>query len=389
MNYLERNRELFDEALEIRRHLHQNPEVGLYLPNTKAFVREKLESYGYEVRECGEGLTTIIGKPGKCIMLRADMDGLPIKEENDLDFISANDNMHGCGHDMHTASLLIAAKMLKENEANIKGTIKFSFQPAEEVFLGSKNMVEAGILENPHVDCALAFHVAAGKLPEDIVLYNSKTVMMYSSDNFRITVKGKASHGAYPHHGIDPINVAVNIYNAMLELIAREVDPTTNNVLTIGTFHAGTSLNVIPEIATLEGTLRCNNRESRDKLVERLAAITEKMAEVYGASGEFEILANVPMLINNQEQTEAFVEYIKDLDKEANFYENLEAIASEDFAVIAELIPTTYMMVSAGFLDTRGDYPVHNPKVLFNESYLKKVPAYFAIAATKWLEANK
>lgn len=389
MDYLERTNELFDEAVEIRRHLHQNPETGLDLEKTTKYVREKLESYGYEVRDCGKGLTTTVGNGDKVLLLRTDMDALPMVEESGLEFAATNGNNHACGHDLHTASLLVAAKILKENEEELEGTIKFMFQPAEEIFMGSKNMVEAGILENPKVDAALGFHVAAGKVPENMVIYNSKKAMMYSSDNFRISIKGKGAHGAYPHLAIDPINIAFNIYNALQELIAREADPSFANVLTIGKINAGTALNIIPETAIMEGTFRSNDQDSRDKIVKRIEEVVEKMAAVYNGSADLEILANVPTLVNDKELTEEFVGYIKDLNPQAIIYDDMQASASEDFAVICSKVPSTFLFISAGFEDERGDYTAHHPKVQFNENYLKKAPAYFAHLATEWLKNNK
>lgn len=390
MNYLDRAKELFEQTVSNRRYLHENAEVGLYLPNTKAFVKSKLEEYGYEVKECGEGLTTTVGNGGKVILLRADMDALPMPEESGLDFAcKTGETAHACGHDLHTSYLLTAAKMLKENEKNLEGTVKFMFQPAEEIFLGSKNMVENGILENPKVDVAMGFHVLPGEMPLNMVMYNSESTMLFSSDNFRITVKGKGSHGAMPQFSIDPINIAVNIYNALQELIAREVDPSHACVLTIGKFVSGTVLNVIPEDAVLEGTLRCNNRESRDKLFRRLHEVVERMANVYNGEASVEILANVPMLINDKTLTEELVSYMKDINPEAIFKSGIVASASEDFAVIAELVPSSFMFVSTGFDDERGKYPVHNPKVQFNEESCNFAPAYFAHCATEWLKNNK
>lgn len=390
MNYLDRAKELFQQTVSNRRYLHENAEVGLYLPNTKAFVKSKLEEYGYEVKECGEGLTTTVGNGGKVILLRADMDALPMPEESGLDFAcKTGETAHACGHDLHTSYLLTAAKMLKENEKNLEGTVKFMFQPAEEIFLGSKNMVENGILENPKVDVAMGFHVLPGEMPLNMVMYNSESTMLFSSDNFRITVKGKGSHGAMPQFSIDPINIAVNIYNALQELIAREVDPSHACVLTIGKFVSGTVLNVIPEEAVLEGTLRCNNRESREKLFRRLHEVVERMANVYNGEASVEILANVPMLINDKTFTEEMVSYMKDINPEAIFKSGMVASASEDFAVVAELVPSSFMFISAGFDDERGKYPVHNPKVQFNEEACNFAPAYFAHCATEWLKNNK
>ncbi|MDY6065185.1 MAG: M20 family metallopeptidase [Finegoldia sp.] len=390
MNYLERARELFDEAVEVRRHIHENPELGLDLPQTKAFVKEKLESFGYEVKECGSGLTTTVGKGGKVILIRADMDALPLEEKSGVDFASKIEGRaHACGHDLHTASLVMAAKMLKENEENLQGTVKFMFQPAEEVFLGSKDMIKAGILENPKVDVALGFHVATGQFPANLVVYNSTSTMMYSSDNFRINIKGVGSHGAYPHTGIDPINIGTHIYQALQELIAREVDPAHANVLTIGKFSAGHAPNVIPETATLEGTIRCNTKESREILVRRLKEVVERVPKVFNGSAELEILADVPPLINNKELVDELAGYMKDLNPDAILHDGMSSSASEDFAVVGDYVPIAFFDLSAGFEDERGKYPVHNPKVQFNEEFLVYASAYFSELATKWLENHK
>lgn len=389
MDYLKRAKELFEETVANRRYLHTIPEVGLYLPKTKEYVKKKLEEYGYDVKDCGEGLTTTVGKKGKVILLRADMDALPMKEKSGLEFSSNNEFAHTCGHDLHTSYLLTAAKMLKENEENLEGTVKFMFQPGEEIFLGGKNMVENGILENPKVDVAMGFHVAPGQFPINLLIYNSDSTMMFSSDNFRITIKGKGTHGAVPQLGVDPISIGSSIYSSLQKLISREIDPKHACVLTIGKFEAGTALNVIPDEAIMEGTLRSNNEESRSKLVQRIREVVEKTADVFNGVAKFEILANVPMLVNDKKLTEEFVGYITNLNPEVDLYPGVVTSSSEDFAVICELVPSVFFNISTGFLDERGAYPVHNPKVIFNEESCLYAPAYFAECATEWLKNNK
>lgn len=239
MDYYKRAIELKDETINNRRYIHMNAEVGLDLPKTKTYVMDKLKEYGIDPKECGHGLTATIGNGGKVFLLRADMDALPMQEESGLDFAcKTGTHAHACGHDLHASMLLTAAKMLKENEANLEGTVKLMFQPAEEIFQGSKDMIQAGILENPPVDVALAYHVAAGKAPIGVFMYNDNSTMMFSVDGFKISIKGKGSHGAYPHLSIDPINIGVKIYNGLQEIIAREVDPMHACVLTIGKFQA-------------------------------------------------------------------------------------------------------------------------------------------------------
>lgn len=388
MNYYERALELKEETIANRRYIHQNAEVGLELPKTKAFVMERLKEYGLEPKECGHGVTASLGHGGKTILLRADMDALPMKEESGLAFACTNGNAHTCGHDFHAAMLLSAAKMLKESEQELEGTVKFMFQPAEEIFQGSKDMIAHGILDG--VDAALGYHVSPGKMPVGIYMYNDKTAMMYSVDGFKITIKGKGSHGAYPHAGVDPINIGVHIFLALEALIAREADPSKANVLTIGHFEAGTANNIIPESALLEGTLRTNHPDERKRLVTRMREIAEKTAELYGGSVEIEMVSEVPPLICDSKLTAEVAAYMQELNIPGTVpYPDVEASASEDFASVAEKVPSVFMYLSAGFLDERGGYAAHNPKVQFNEDVCPIGSACYAYCAAQWLSNNK
>lgn len=372
MNYYERALELKDETIANRRHIHKNAETGLDLPKTKAYVMEKLTEYGLEPKDCGYGVTATLGKGGKVLLLRADMDALPMPEESGEEFACpTGKEAHACGHDFHAAMLLTAAKMLKEKEDTLEGTIKFMFQPAEETFEGSKNMIENGILENPPVDAALAYHVSPGKMPIGLFMYNDKDTMMYSVDGFKITIHGKGSHGAYPHVGVDPINIGVHIHLALQELIARESDPTHSCVLTIGQFAGGTAANIIPETAVLQGTIRTNKPEARELLVRRMKEVAEKTAAVYNGTVDIEMISEVPPLICNPKLTDEVVGYMQELGIPGlTPYPGISASASEDFAVIAEKVPSTFMYLSAGYLDERGQYPAHHPKAQFNEDVL-------------------
>ena len=391
MNYYERALELKDETIANRRHIHKNAETGLDLPKTKAYVMKKLKEYGLEPKECGHGVTATLGKGGKVLMLRADMDALPMPEESGEEFACpTGKEAHTCGHDFHAAMLLTAAKMLKEKEDTLEGTIKFMFQPAEETFEGSKNMIENGILENPPVDAALAYHVSPGKMPIGLFMYNDKDTMMYSVDGFKITIHGKGSHGAYPHVGVDPINIGVHIHLALQELIARESDPTHSCVLTIGQFAGGTAANIIPETAVLQGTIRTNKPEARELLVRRMKEVAEKTAAVYNGTVDIEMISEVPPLICNPKLTDEVVGYMQELGIPGlTPYPGISASASEDFAVIAEKVPSTFMYLSAGYLDERGQYPAHHPKAQFNEDVCPIGAACLAHCASQWLKNNK
>lgn len=388
MNSYERALELKDEIVANRRYFHTNAEVGLHMPKAQAYVIEQLKSYGIEAEKCGYGVTATIGNGGKCILLRADMDALPMPEESGEEFAcKTKREAHACGHDFHAAMLLGAARILKEEEASLKGTVKLMFQPAEETFEGSRNMIEAGILENPTVDAALAYHVSPGKMPIGLVMYNSQGTMMFSVDGFRIKIQGKGSHGAYPHTGVDPINIGVHIHLALQELIAREADPNAACVLTIGKFQAGAAANIIPDTAELEGTLRTNNAEVREKIRKRIMEVAERTAAVYGGSVTIEELSNVPPLVCDGTLTNEMIGYMREIEI-PGFTEcpGVSASASEDFATIAEKVPSAFMYLSAGYLDERGAFSAHHPKVRFNEDVCPIGTACLAHCAKKWLE---
>ncbi len=391
MNYYDRALALMEELRENRRYFHTNAEVGLHMPKTKAYVMDKLRQYGLEPKECGEGVTATVGRGGKTILLRADMDALPMAEESGLPYACpTGEQAHACGHDCHAAMLLTAAKLLKEDEAQLGGTVKFMFQPAEETFEGSKNMISHGLLEDPKPDAALAYHVGAGKIPVGLYMYNGNSTMMFSTDIFKITVHGKGAHGAYPHQSIDPINIAVHIYLALQELIARESNPQDACLLTVGQLTAGSAANIIPDTAVLQGTIRTNQKAAREKLCRRLQEVSVGIAAAYGGTAEPEFIRGVPPLVCDKAFTETVVGYMKELPVPNAFgYPDVTASASDDFAWVAEQVPSCFMYLSSGFADERGNYEAHNPKVQFDENVLPVGAAYLAHCASRWLADNK
>ena len=378
-----------EELLRQRRYLHQNAETGLHLPKTKSFIKDTLHRFNIECSNCGHGLSALIGSGEKTILLRADADALPMQEESGLPFACPKDAAHTCGHDLHTAMLLTAAKLLKEDETQLKGTVKLMFQPAEETFEGSQNMIENGILRDPAPDAALAFHVSSGQDGVGLFRYNDASAAMFSVDGFRITVRGRGSHGAYPQYAVDPINIAVHIHLALQELIARECDPFKKCVVTVGNFSAGSAANVIPDTAVLQGTIRTDNPESRTLLKRRLKDGTQGIAKAYGGEAHVESLSACPPLVCNPSLTRDMARYMEELPVPGLRGENgFAAAASEDFAFIAEKIPSAFFFLSAGFDDSRGSYSAHNPKVQFNEDVLPFGAACFAHCARRWLEDN-
>lgn len=387
MDYYQKALHCKEETIAHRRYFHTNAEVGLNMPKAQDYVMETLRKYGLEPELCGHGVTATLGQGGKCILLRADMDALPMGEESGEDFACpTGTEAHTCGHDLHAAMLLTCAKMLKETEDQLAGTVKFMFQPAEETFEGAKDMIANGILDG--VDAALAFHVTSGHETPGLYMYNASGALMASVDGFRITLRGKGCHGAYPHYGIDPINIGVHVYLALEALIAREADPEQMCVMTVGKFCAGSAPNIIPESAVLEGTLRTKDAASREKLVKRMKEAAQGVAAAYGGSAEITMLSEVPPLVCEPAFTEQMGRYLAAIPGISGF-NGISSSASEDFASIAEKVPSAFIYLAAGFADERGNYPAHNPKVRFNEDVCPVGAAGYATCAVKWLKDNK
>ncbi len=391
MDYYSRAKELEKETVLHRRYLHENAEVGLEMPIASKYVLNELRTMGIEGKSCGHGIVATLGKPGKVILLRADMDALPMGEESGEIFASKNgETAHACGHDFHVAMLLTAAKMLKENEGGLYGTVKLMFQPAEETLEGAKDMIASGVLENPKVDVALAFHVAAGNLPDSLVMYNNTGTMMYSADMFKIHIRGKGAHGAYPQFGIDPINIGNHICLELQSLAERISLKERDCLITIGHFASGTTGNVIPDEAMLEGSVRAVSKELQEQAVAEIENAVSKIAKEFGGTAEFKLNSGVPPLVCEPNLTDACVRYIGELGiPNLSFHKGISAFASEDFACVASVIPSAFMYLAAGFEDARGDAPAHNPKVRFNERVCALGSASLAQCATRWLEDNQ
>lgn len=385
MDSLTRARELEVNLLADRRFLHQHAEAGMELTVTSKYVMNRLQEMGLEPRHLGRsGIIADIrgGMPGKTILLRADMDALPMSETNELPFRTATCAAHNCGHDMHTAMLLTAAQILEENRSELHGTVKLMFQPGEEVFQGAKEMLDAGLLTEEHVDAAFAMHMTMDA-PLGTFAYG-EGYMAASCDGFQITVNGRGCHGAMPDLGIDPINVGVHIYQAMQNLIARETPPSETAVLTVGQFSAGTAANVIPSTAVLEGTLRTYSTELRSKLVKRIREVAERTAAVFNATVEYRTLSAVSPLYVDPALLHEMLGYIHEMDYPFEEISNLHLTGSEDFALISEKIPTVYL--SLGATVEGNPYPLHHPGVQFNEGVLPLGAAIHAQCAFQWLK---
>ena len=390
---LEAAEQLKEELLQIRRTIHENPEVGPSLPQTKEFVMKKLQEYGYQPEEiCESGIVATLegGKPGKTILLRADMDALSIQEKAPVSFASENGKMHACGHDMHATMLLGAAKLLMEHREEIEGKVKLVFQPDEEGFTGAKAMLNAGVLENPSVDAGLALHVNSGT-PSGMVLCGMGTCMA-GCTLFRIQVKGTGCHGAMPETGVDPINIATHIYLSLQEIIAREVAPTKPAVVTIGKFVGGKAPNIIPGEVVMEGTIRTLDRELSEQIFQRIEDISTQTAALFRGEAEVTEIASAPPLINDKEMVKEMAGYVGELvDPSKVIVFEQGGMGSEDFASYTYEIPCSYLLVGAGIPQENELFgkPMHNECVVFNEDILPLGSAIYAYSAMKWLKTHK
>ena len=367
-----------------RRDLHRIPETGTSLPQTMAYVRQQLSHMGisFQCHEEISCITATIGSGGKCFLLRSDMDAIPVPEETELPFRSQNGCMHGCGHDLHAAILLGAAKLLKDREPELKGTVKLLFQSGEEVFQGAKAAIDAGVLDSPKVDAAFAMHVIA-MMPVGVIMTGREA--MASVDGFRITITGRGGHGSMPETAIDPINAAVQVYLALQSLIAREIGGTEEAVLTIGKFTAGEAANVIPERAVLEGTLRTFAPEIRQRLTRRIREVAEGICTTYRCAMEYQVLSACPSVITGDAVTAKVGESIRAVAPGLQILGGAHGMGSEDFAEIAQRVPAAYYMMGAGPEDPAKRLGQHNPKVEFNEDVLPLGAAIYAQAAMDYL----
>lgn len=383
-DYLLKANEIMDELVRYRRHLHQNPEIGFELPNTIAYVEEKLIDMGLDPIKVGKaGLVVTIGNGnGKTLLLRGDMDALPMEENTDLPFKSTNGFAHTCGHDIHTTFMLGAARLLKESESEINGIVKIMFQPAEEIGAGAKDMIANGLLENPKVDAALALHVSPNL---EVGEFGYKPGIAASSlDGFFLKVQGKGGHSSEPHKAIDPLMIVNAIYSQLNTLVGKEIDPLERAVLVVGKMGGGTVANIIPDTAHLDVILRTFNSNVRDHLFKRVQEIIDSTVKMMRGSYDLETIST-PSLYNHEELCEQMAPYVKELLGENNLIIDKEPLSgTEDFSYISQLVPTMFMWAGANGLGDR-NYPLHNPNVILDEGVIPLGVSVIVHSAISWL----
>lgn len=381
------------ELINMRRRIHGYAEIGFSLDKTKAFVKEKLEEYGYTPIDCGKaGVMADIGmdKDKKAFLLRADMDALPIKEETGLSFAAKNENMHACGHDMHTAMLLGAARLLKQREEQLKQPIRLTFQPAEETLQGARDMLESGLLHRPQVNGGMMMHVlVATPLPSGTVVVSSQGVTAPAADYFTIITQGKGCHGSMPHEGVDALNALTHIYIALQAISTREISISEPVVLTVGRLQAGCAANVLPDKAILQGTMRTYDEKTRVRLKKRIMETARAVGSAFRAKTNVTFDSGCPTLQNDGKISERAYKAAVALFGENQVFtseqlqkgKRVSGGGSEDFAYVSHKIPTVMVALAAGGAKEGFSNPLHHPKTNFDESVLYRGSALYAAVA--------
>ena len=358
------------DVIELRRDIHAHPELGFEEVRTAGVVADRLRRLGYEVRTgiAETGVLGILrtGKPGRCVLLRADMDALPVEEQSGLAFASTvRGKMHACGHDAHVAILLGAAGLIAERKEALCGTIVLCFQPAEEGKGGAKAMVEAGVLDDPHVDVVYGLHMWS-QAPSGVISTRPGP-MMAASDTIEITVRGRGGHGAQPEHTIDPIATAAQFIASVQTIVSRKLDPLEPAVVTIGSIHGGTIHNVIPDEVRMLGTLRTFNEELRDVMASKIETVLSGCCASARATYDYTYLRRYPVTANDPDEAAYLVDLATKTLGEERVAEQPKIMGAEDFSFMLERRPGCYFFLGAQ-VEAEVDRPHHSPRFAIDES---------------------
>lgn len=355
----------------LRQALHKIPEIGFSEHKTSQFVADYLNGIpGLEI-STGIAGTGVLGllktkRPGKTLIIRADMDALPIQEETGLGFASTHDNMmHACGHDGNMTTALVTAKILAQLKDHLSGNIKFMFQPAEEWPGGAKPMIREGIMENPHVDYSIACHLWPG-LPAGTLGLKSG-ILMSATSVFEIEITGKGGHGAMPHLCVDALDTAGQVVNALQRVVSRKLNPLTPSVVTVGSFHAGAAANIISEKAMLKGTTRTYDKKVWNDYPEILEPVIKGVCQSMGASYKFKFDSGYPPLENDPDMVALMEKSMLKVISQDRIKEPESTMGGEDMSFVFEKSKGCYFFVGTGF---DGCAPLHNSKFDFDESLL-------------------
>ena len=360
------------DVIEMRRDFHAHPELGFEEVRTAGIVADRLRALGYEVRT-GLGQTGVVGilrtkKPGKTILLRADMDCLPITEASGVDFASISPGkMHACGHDGHTAILLGAAQMIAERLDVLCGTIVLCFQPAEEGKGGARAMIEDGVLEDPYVDRVYGLHLTSWYRTGQVLVRPGP--VMASSDSIEVTIRGRGGHGASPHQTIDPVLTSAYFVSQLQSVVSRNVDPIEPAVITIGSIHGGTIHNVIPDDVTLLGTVRAFSEAERSQMKPRIERVLSGCCDAEGASYDYRYVERYPVTVNDVHQAA----YIRGLAERTvgpqRTADLVPTMGAEDFSFMLQRRPGCFFFVGSQ-ADERTAVPHHNARFALDEACL-------------------
>lgn len=371
--FLQKGDSIEEEIISIRRHLHQYPELGFNEHLTSSFVADYLRKLGLQVQSglAGTGVVALLesGHPGPCLAVRADMDALPIQELTGLPYASCHDGiMHACGHDGHMAMVLGAARMLVETKEKLCGSVKFIFQPAEEMLGGARHMIHAGVLESPRVDGIVGLHLWPD-LPTGVFGVKAGTVMA-SMDHVDITIQGRSGHGAAPHQGVDAIIAAAQLLTALQVLISRESDPSEPVVLSMGSIHGGSLPNIIADTVEMRGTVRAIDQATRERMQRRVTELAELVSSGMSAKAEVKYEFGYPPTVNDASLIDLAEETLSSLyGKTSIQHLSHSQMTSEDMAYYMEQIPGAFLLVGTGGKES-GKYPLHHPQMTIDEKSL-------------------
>jgi len=391
--WLKGSKELLPETVALRRRIHEHPELGLHLPKTVAAVREALAGLDVTIEEgpSSSGMIVTLAGPtqGRTVLLRGDMDALPMPEDTDVPFKSKEPGrMHACGHDAHTAMLAGAVKLLHKNRAKLAGTVKFMFQPGEEGYFGALKMIEDGLIDrHPKPDGAFALHITPN-VPSG--MFTSRAgAFMASTDVINAKVTGRGGHASMPHLALDPMPIACEIVMALQAMVTRRISAFDPVVLTIARITGGTTNNVIPESVELEGTLRSVSETSRNTAKAGIKQVFQKIAEAHGATGSISFQEGYPVTVNDGRMVSLARETATSLFGERGFIPAPSPVmGAEDWSYVLQRIPgcMVFLGVAPEGCDHHHAAPCHSNRMMLDENAMASGVALYAAVAERFLE---